>query len=73
MSDPQAGQRARRALEQAGGLVSVQELASRWTMSRQAVDKRTRADDFPSPIKVTPVTRLFLWCEVDLWQQERKA
>ena len=68
----EAGQQAWDAIHRAGGLVSVQELAQRWGISRQAVDKRTRLESFPPNIKATPVTRLFLSCEVDAWEAEQK-
>jgi predicted DNA-binding transcriptional regulator AlpA len=66
----EAGQRAWDAIHRAGGLVSVQELATQWNISRQAVDKRTRLDSFPPNVKATAVTRLFLRCEVDQWERD---
>ncbi|MCW3003371.1 MAG: hypothetical protein JWQ20_2669 [Conexibacter sp.] len=71
--DPEAGARARAALQQAGGVVSVQQLATEWGMSRQAVDKRTRADGFPEPFAVVSSVRIYLRCEVDLRDRERKS
>lgn len=71
--DREAGDRARRALHQAGGIVSVQQLAVEWGMSRQAVDKRVRSDSFPGVFAVASGMRLYLRCEVETWEQERKA
>lgn len=66
------GQAAWDAIQRAGGLVSVQDLAARWGITRQAVDKRTRQQGFPPNVKATPVTRLFLRCEVDGWEDEQR-
>ena len=59
------GERARAAIDAAGGLVTPVELAAAWGVSRQAVGERIRRGAFPEPYKVVRGVPLYLRAEVE--------
>lgn len=60
-----SAQAARRAIAKAGGLVTPQEIAAEWGVSKQVVSKWITAGRFPEPIKVAGRVRLYLRDEVE--------
>lgn len=58
-------QAAIRALDKAGGLVTPQEIADEWGVSKQVVSKWITAGKFPEPIKVAGRVRLYLRAQVE--------
>lgn len=61
--------RAWAALEQAGGLVSISEIAERWGVEKQTVrNHHQRSDDFPAPVVTRGRSDLWLTAEIDRWR-----
>ena len=56
---------ALRAIDKAGGLVTPQEIADEWGVSKQVVSKWITADKFPEPVKVAGRVRLYLRNQVE--------
>jgi len=64
-----AAARAWVALEQAGGLVSISEIAERWGVEKQTVrNHHQRSDDFPAPVTTRGRSDLWLTAEIDHWR-----
>lgn len=67
------GRRLRAAIERAGGLHSISDLATRWGISRQRARSITRMSDFPAPIRTAGGAELWLGLEADAFRAiERK-
>jgi len=55
-----AAKRARRAIADAGGLVTPQEIAGEWGITPQALADRIARGTLPPPVKVAGRVRLYL-------------
>lgn len=61
--------RAHVALEKAGGLISLTEIAERWGVGKQTVRNHyERRDGFPNPVATHGRTDLWLTAEIDHWR-----
>lgn len=57
--------RARRAIEDAGGLVTPQEIASDWGITPQALSDRIARGTLPPPVKTAGRVRLYLRADLE--------
>ena len=62
--EPTVGE-ALAALERAGGLVTPNELAKEWAVTRQAVARRIERGEFPPPLKTVAGTEVYLRAQVE--------
>lgn len=72
-TDSAQGRRLRRAIDAAGGLHSISDLAARWGVTRQRARSITRMAGFPAPIPTAGGAELYLGHEADAFRAiERK-
>lgn len=64
-----AADRARSAIEAAGGLVTPIEIAAEWEITQQALSDRIARGTFPEPVKVAGRVRLYLRAEIELYRE----
>lgn len=60
-----AVEKALRAIDAAGGLVSAAEIAAEWGVTKATVSRWVAAGKFPEPVKVVGRVRLYLRDQVE--------
>ncbi|MDQ3881082.1 MAG: hypothetical protein M3295_08420 [Chloroflexota bacterium] len=60
-----AAQRARRAIQAAGGLITPREIADEWGVTQQAISDRIARGTMPPPLKVAGRVRLYLRADLE--------
>lgn len=68
-----AAARARRAIADAGGLVTPQEIAVEWGLTPQALADRIARGTFPPPIKTAGRVRLYLRADLEPYRDAATA
>ena len=56
---------ARRAIREAGGLLTPLDISREWGVSQPAIVDRIRRGNFPEPVKIAGRVRLYLRAEVE--------
>lgn len=71
VQEPKTVRAALKAIEEAGGLVTPDEIAREWGVSAQAISKRIGRGTFPEPVKVAGRVRLYLRSQVEPFRPRR--
>lgn len=58
----------RRAIEEAGGLHTVADIARRWGVSKARVNELAQRPDFPAPLFRMGRSAVYVGNEVDAWR-----
>lgn len=70
---PRVTEELRVAIREAGGLLTADELATRWGVTKQAVSALARRhDDFPTPVLTVGRVRLYSGNEADTWRSRHR-
>ncbi|MFT4034138.1 MAG: hypothetical protein QM679_01020 [Patulibacter sp.] len=70
MTDRHRARRAWDALQRAGGVVTLGDLADRWQVTRQRASARANTPGFPEPVVTVGKSGIWLSAEVDHWTHE---
>ncbi len=62
-------EKAIKAIEEAGGLVTPREIAAEWGRSEPAIAERIRRGTFPEPVKKAGRVRLYLRDQVEPYRR----
>jgi predicted DNA-binding transcriptional regulator AlpA len=68
-----AATRARKAIADAGGLVTPQEIAREWGLTPQALADRINRGTFPPPVKIAGRVRLYLRADLEPYREATTA